>query len=206
MKNGRRWRALIIFLLVAAAALAIAFYLDPDVLHWVATHRSRAANQLMRALSHYGDWPEHIVLGLLLLAGALIRRSKRWARIFLAMMLACALAGLTARAIKAVSGRARPKTQTEMRWGGPKIDSHHNSFPSGHTAASTAFFAVLALGSWRIGAPLLVVPLLIASARVYVAAHYLSDVVGAAVLGVICAWLVTQLTTKYFANERSLQT
>lgn len=194
--RGIRWRTVWIFLIVAAFVLAISFWLDPSVAQWVKAHRYRSANQIARWLSHYGDWPEHIALGLLLLFGALLFRSKKWARIFLAMLIACALAGLTARAIKAVSGRARPKFQTELKWSGPKVEAHYNSFPSGHTAASTAFFVVLALASWRIGGPLLIVPLLIASARVYVAAHYLSDVAFAAILGIVSAVLTIRLVNR----------
>ena len=40
---------------------------------------------------------------------------------------------------------------------------------------------------------LLAISLLIAGSRMYVAAHYLSDVVVAAVLGIFCAWLCARL-------------
>ena len=42
----------------------------------------------------------------------------------------------------------------------------------------------------KIGAPLLLIPILIAISRLIVGAHYLSDVTFAAILGVICALLV----------------
>lgn len=146
----------------------------------------------MEAASRYGDWPEHIALGVILFTLAWTRGSKSWMRVFAAMIVACALAGAAARVVKISTGRARPSVQTEEAWSGPQLSSKHNAFPSGHTAASTAFFATLILVGWRIGTPLLAVPLLIAFSRMYVTAHYLSDVVAGALIGVVAAIFVVQ--------------
>jgi undecaprenyl-diphosphatase len=76
------------------------------------------------------------------------------------------------------------------------------SFPSGHTMAATllygllAVFSVIALKTWRwrvgvvIGACVMV--LLVGFSRIYLGAHYLSDVLGAAAAGF--AWLTLSLT------------
>lgn len=103
------------------------------------------------------------------------------------MLLACALAGLMARAVKFATGRARPKVKTEIVWSGIRFDSKHNAFPSGHTACSAGFFGALFLARRRLGAPLLIIPVLVAAARVYIRAHYLSDVTFALILGFVCA-------------------
>ncbi|MEY2556681.1 MAG: hypothetical protein QOE34_106 [Verrucomicrobiota bacterium] len=108
------------------------------------------------------------------------------------MILACALAGAVARVIKISTGRARPSVQTEAEWNGPRLSPRYNAFPSGHTAASTAFFATLAFASWRIGLGFLVVPLLIAFSRMYVAAHYLSDVICASLIGLLAAYFIAR--------------
>ena len=146
----------------------------------------------MRMVSQYGDWSEHIALGLVLCGIAYWRGSKRWMRIFAAMILACALAGVSARVVKIATGRARPNVQTEAGWNGPRLSARYNAFPSGHTAASTAFFATLAFVSWRIGIGLLAIPMLIAFSRMYLAAHHLSDVVAAALIGVVAAFCVVR--------------
>ena len=157
----------------------------------------------MRAASRYGDWPEHVALGLVLLGISYWRGSKRWRRIFAAMLIACALAGVSARAVKIATGRSRPNVQTEAGWNGPRLSARYNAFPSGHTAASTAFFATLAFASWRVGAGFLAIPLLIAFSRMYVAAHHLSDVVGAALIGVGVAYFVTQRFQERFEIRRN---
>ncbi len=179
----------VFILLLAIVAIVAAFHFDPVVRQWVVEHSNRAAKQFMRNVSHYGDWPEHVLAGLLLVGLAWWRGNKRWVRIGLTMILACAIAGIVARGLKITTGRARPSVKHELGWNGPRLSSKYNSFPSGHTAATTAFFGVVFFANRRIGLALLPLPLLIATSRMYVAAHYLSDVVCAAIIGLLCAWL-----------------
>ena len=143
----------------------------------------------MRIASRVGDWPAHVIAGTIGIATAFAVGSKAWMRIFLAMLVALALAGVTTRAIKIATGRARPSVKTEARWNGPQLSSKYHAFPSGHTASSSAFFVALFLARKKIGGPLLLIPILIALSRMIVGAHYLSDVTVAAILGVICALL-----------------
>ncbi len=182
----KKWLFIVILALLAIAA---AFYFDGAVRAWMTEHSNRTAKQVMRNVSRYGDWPEHVIAGLITIAIAWFRGSKRWMQIGLTMIIACALAGLIARGLKVATGRARPAVKQELGWKGPSFDSKHNSFPSGHTAATTAFFGVLFFANRRLGLALLPIPLLIAASRMYVAAHYLSDVVCAMALGLFCAWL-----------------
>ena len=113
-------------------------------------HSNRTAKQFMRNVSRYGDWPEHVLAGLFLVAIAWWRGSKRWVRIGLTMILACALAGIAARGLKITTGRARPSVKQELGWNGPRLSPKYNSFPSGHTAATTAFFGVLFFANRRL--------------------------------------------------------
>jgi undecaprenyl-diphosphatase len=132
------------------------------------------------------------VLGLILAIIAYWRGSNKWTRIFATMLIACALAGATARVIKITSGRARPSVKTESFWNGPRLSSKYHAFPSGHTAASAAFFGTLLFVSWRIGLACLTIPILIAASRMYVGAHYFSDILFAGILGIMCAFLATK--------------
>lgn len=181
---------------IAAALVALAFHLDEAVHNYIATHPNEALRSFMQKVSRFGDWPEHVVLGLILAGAAWLRGNKKWTRIFLAMLIACALAGAAARVTKIAVGRARPSAQTEAAWNGPSLSSKFNGFPSGHTAASTAFFAVLLFAQWRLALVCLPIPVLIGFSRMYVAAHYLSDVVCAALLGLICAFIVAAFMLK----------
>lgn len=188
---------------IVVGLVALAFYFDEAVHHYLAAHSDPALRTFMQQVSRFGDWPEHVALGLILAGVAWFRGNKKWTRIFLSMLIACALAGAAARVTKIAVGRARPSTQTEAAWNGPSLSSKFNAFPSGHTAASTAFFAVLLFAHWRIGFMCLPIPILIGFSRMYVAAHYLSDVLCAMILGLICACLVTRLLLPQIGNLKS---
>ena len=179
-----------IWLVLAVAALITliaAFFLDYAVAAWIGAHSSPDLKRVMQIVSRVGDWPAHFIAGLIGIGVAFLAKSKPWVRIFLAMLIALALAGVTGRVAKFATGRARPSVKTEVHWNGPRFSSKYHAFPSGHVAASTAFFATLFLARKKIGAPLLLIPVLIALSRMVVGAHYLSDVTFAAILGVICA-------------------
>jgi len=183
----------LIGIVIAAIIVIVAFHFDDAMRNFIAQHQTYAAKNFMRDVSRLGDWPEHFALGAALAAIAWWRGNKKWTRVFISMLLALALAGAAARVIKIATGRARPSVKIEEAWNGPRLSERFHAFPSGHAAASTAFFAVLLFANWRLGLACLPIPLLIGFSRMYVAAHYLSDVVAAALLGLLCAIVVARL-------------
>jgi len=201
-RSRKTWIALIV---LAVLALLAAFFLDQSATAWISTHSSPELKRVMRMVSRVGDWPAHAIAGAIGIAIAFAVGNKTWMRIFLAMLLALALAGVTSSTIKISTGRARPSVKTEAHWNGPQSSSKYHAFPSGHTGSSTAFFVALFLARKRLGAPLLLIPILIALSRMIVGAHYLSDVTFAAILGVICALLavhwICQIRTPHSAIE-----
>ena len=188
---------------IAAIAIAASFHFDSSVRDFMAQHESHAMRNVMRYVSLFGDWPSHTALGLILLGFAWRRGSKKWTRIFLSMLIAMSLAGVTGHVIKRTIPRPRPSVKTEIHWGGPRFSSKYHSFPSGHVGASTAFFCTLFLASRRIGLACLAIPILIGFSRMYIGAHYLSDVVCAAVLGILCALLVTHFFPRQIENRQA---
>jgi membrane-associated phospholipid phosphatase len=193
----------LICLAIAAIAIGAAFYLDDTVWHFIMQHQNRAVRSFMDNVSRFGDWPSHVVLGFLLAGIAWWRGSKKWTRIFLSMLLAMALAGIAGHVIKRTVPRARPSVKSELRWGGPRFNTKYHAFPSGHVAASTAFFGVLFFARRRVGLACLPIPILIGFSRMYIGAHYLSDVVCAAVLGIFCAVLVVHFFLQQIENRQS---
>ena len=187
----------LIGMVMAAMAIVGAFYFDDTARDFIAQHQSRMMRNFMRNVSLLGDWPSHVVLGLLLWGIAWRRHSKKWMRIFLSMLLAMAIAGVTGTVIKRTVPRARPSVKSELRWGGPRFSTKYHAFPSGHVVASTAFFGVLVFARRRVGLACLAIPILIGFSRMYLGAHYLSDVVSAAVLGILSAALVW----RFFVRE-----
>jgi undecaprenyl-diphosphatase len=188
---------------IAAIAIGAAFYLDDAVWHFILQHQNRALRSFMHNVSRFGDWPSHVALGLFFLGVAWWRGSKKWTRIFLSMLLAMALAGIAGDVIKRTFPRARPSVKSELRWGGPRFSTKYHSFPSGHVAASTAFFGALIFARRRIGLACLPIPILIGFSRMYIGAHYLSDVVCAAVLGILCAAITAHFVLSQIENQQT---
>ena len=182
----------LIGIVIVVAAIVTAFYFDTVVAQFMASHQTPGMRSFMRNVSRWGDWWSHFLVGLICAGIAWRRGNKKWTRIFLAMLIALSIAGIASRVIKVSTGRARPSAKIEQGWNGPHFSgSKYHSFPSGHVVASTAFFAVLAFATWRIGAPCFAIPILIGFSRLYLRTHYLSDVVCGAVLGILVAILVT---------------
>jgi len=191
----------LIGIVIAPIAIAASFHFDDSVRDFMAQHQSRAMRNFMRYVSLFGDWPGHTALGLILLAIAWIRGSKNWTRIFLSMLIAMSIAGLAGSVIKRAIPRPRPSVHSELRWGGQRSSSKYQAFPSGHVLASMAFFSALFFTKRRIALACLPIPILIAFSRMYLGAHYLSDVVCAAVLGILCALLVAHFLLREIANS-----
>ena len=188
---------------IAATAIGAAFYFDETVWNFISQHQSRGLYSFMRNVSRLGDWPSHVALGLLLLAIAWIGGSKKWSRVVLAMLIAMALAGVAGHVIKRTIPRPRPSVHADVRWGGSRFSSKYQSFPSGHVGASSAFFSVLLIARRRIGLACLPIPILIGFSRMYIGAHYLSDVVCAAVLGFLCALVLAHFLLGEIENRQS---
>lgn len=98
--------------------------------------------------------------------------------------------------IKKTVGRGRPSNlidEEEMKINKPK----DNSFPSGHTASSFCAFTVTL---WNCPAyfwiPALVVACLISFSRLYLRVHYLSDVIGGMLLGLIDGSIISLIFMK----------
>jgi membrane-associated phospholipid phosphatase len=133
---------------------------------------------LFRFLAHSGDsWFMLPVMGLIWLAG-----DGWWKWRMLVMAIAICITALAAVGLKQLIRRRRPAGD----WGLIYRSTDPHSFPSGH-AARLAMLALLSLrmGPWWFCALLFVWAPLVALARVAMGVHYLSDVFGGAVLGVL---------------------
>jgi membrane-associated phospholipid phosphatase len=192
----------LIGIVIAATAIAVSFHFDDSVRDFMMQHQNPPVQNFMRYVSLLGDWPTHAAVGLVLLGLAWRRGSEEWTRIFFAMLLAMMLAGVVGTVIKRTVPRARPSVHTEIGWVGPRSSSKYQSFPSGHVGASTAFFGVLLIARRRVGIACLPIPILIGVSRMYIGAHYLSDVVCAAVLGTLCALVVAHFLLLQIRNRQ----
>jgi membrane protein DedA with SNARE-associated domain/membrane-associated phospholipid phosphatase len=124
-----------------------------------------------------------VASGLVLLVGAwLLMRRRPWEALSLALGMALTFAAV--HIAKAAVGRPRPA--------GSLVDTSGDSYPSGHTAYAVAWVAVAVVlvrvgpglaGRFAVVVAGLATTIVVGLTRVYLRAHYLSDVVGGWSLG-----------------------
>jgi membrane-associated phospholipid phosphatase len=158
--------------------------LDPHVTAWAVAHRTAWLTGVLRVVTWLGSMVVIIPLAAIVGLFFAVRR-RRWRPLAL---LAAAVAGAVGLydIVKPLVSRPRPP---QAIWIGHFRGA---SFPSGHAAQSIAFYTMLAivLGTGRSrraktalwGAAALIVAVVGAS-RIYLGAHWLTDVLGGYALG-----------------------
>jgi membrane-associated phospholipid phosphatase len=172
---------------------------DVSLARWLAGERNSVGNDFFRVFTYVGSPAGALAISFL--ACVVLYRRRRLAEVAL---LAVVLAGgeLLNVILKLAFHRPRPEVAIVH------LDTY--SFPSGHAMLSTAAYgtlAYLAWGRWRttparlavaLGAVVLVA--LISFSRLYLGAHYLSDVLGGAAGGVF--WLAVSIVLYTLYGER----
>ena len=202
--DGLLKKTLITFLLAALIYLAFFFWFDRDVDLWV--YRNLADTWIQQA----GEAVSTIATGSyirLVLALCLIlvviadpRLKRNWTRNLLFLCLSCAVALVIGEGLKYLLGRHRPVMLFEQNKYGLTFFAEHgtqHSSPSGHTLRAFSILTALALLFRRGRIFFIALAVLIGISRVVVTAHYPSDVLFGAFIGVFAAlW-----TYRYFFRK-----
>jgi undecaprenyl-diphosphatase len=169
---------------------------DVQLSNWLHTHGSASLTTSMLLVTSFGSTVVVSCLAVLFGLYLLWRRQPYW----LTTMVLSVFGGMGVnKLLKFVVHRARP------HFNDPILSLTSYSFPSGHTMMATVLYGVLAAflisktprWSWRV--MILAVAscliLLVGFSRIYLGAHYLSDVLAALAEGL--AWLSLCLTAVY---------
>ena len=211
-RDVRFWIAMVVMVVAAAAFAAIAFSVvetapilkqELQVGVWLHTHNSPAFAAILFAITQL-----HSPVGMGVLAVIVGIWIWRHGDHYWVASLAVAMIGgmLLNTALKIAFHRERPT------WDDPLLTLHSQSFPSGHTAGATLFYGFLAAYMvWRMKTlpprilTVFVCALMVALvgfSRVYLGAHYISDVLGA--MSIATVWLVLSLVTvRAYAKRHS---
>jgi membrane-associated phospholipid phosphatase len=192
------WLDPLIWLLVLIVVACLGFYFDQMVVGAIAGHQIKWVQNLASLISKFGDWPELMGYAALALIGVGFARKRTLVKVILCMIIAGTLAGGLTNGVRLISGRARPNNSEvppgwyglwyQGQWLVGKYKFH--SFPSGHTATAFAFFGTIGFAYRRRWAwSFLVLASAIGWSRLYVNAHFFSDVLVAVVIGLFFAQL-----------------
>lgn len=187
---------------VAGRSAVVGF--DAQLSAWLEAHQHRALTPLLLAITHLNS---NLAISAYSAVFALaLARLREW---YWCFTLALAVpGGLVLNALlKAVYERVRP------RFAEPALSLDTFSFPSGHTAGAVVFYGVLAaflvsrFYGWRERAACVALAIgavaLVAFSRLYLGAHFLSDVLAAACAST--AWLVLCLAAGHALVKRRLK-
>jgi membrane-associated phospholipid phosphatase len=175
---------------VTGASLTL---VDIHVTDWFHAHVNRGLTQLMLLITHLHGTIAMSVYSLAMAAYLMWKKAWYWLGAF-----ALAVPGgmLLNVLLKFAYHRARPS------FSDPILTLSSYSFPSGHVTSATLFYGILAaflvsrIRSWRWRAAILLSAILLVAlvglTRIYLGAHYFSDVLGGAAGS--AAWLALCLT------------
>jgi membrane-associated phospholipid phosphatase len=177
---------------------SLSFLLDHAVSRWVNGHDISLLHQSARFLSAYGDWPQLMVLGVIGLGIALLVHNRALTRLLICMMISSSIAGALVNTVRLTSGRARPNyAEATREWNGLwhdgqflLLNNKYHAFPSGHSAAASAFFGVPLFARRKYGRWSFLIALAIGWARIYLNVHHLSDVSVGIFVGTLTAYFV----------------
>lgn len=176
---------------------------DQHVSHWMHANAREPYTSLMWLFTHL-----HSVAGMaVLLALAALYFWRKEARYWLLALVLAVPGGMLLNVVlKHIYQRTRPVFEE------PMLSLPTYSFPSGHTVAATLFwgllasYAVMSAQRWRTRAALVCASALMvalaATSRIYLGAHYPSDVLAAMVEG--CGWLAVCITACSTLRRRRL--
>jgi membrane-associated phospholipid phosphatase len=169
--------------------------IDPpenDLARWFAGERTGTRSDVADFVTRFADTWTIVGLGAVIAVAVwLWRREARPTAFVVATVL-----GVFLLYMLTVTVDPRPRPPVKIL--DPGLEPDH-SFPSGHTGAAIAVYGLLVVLAWTYAhrarwwvTPLLLIPPLVAVARLYEGAHHLSDVLASVLYG--CVWLAATTT------------
>ncbi|RWY55462.1 phosphatase PAP2 family protein [Mucilaginibacter gilvus] len=203
--NKRRQRILLLVLLIisigfVALTILVTLYptsfIDVEFSEEVQEHQNKFLDTAMYLISVPGYMPESpIMIVFTSLVFFLFRYKKAAVFVMLTM-----LAGLVSTVVKALVNRPRPSDDVVRI----VLKTTQQSFPSGHVLFYVVFFGFLVVLMyqledipkflrWFVMAVSLFMIFAIPFSRIYLGAHWFTDVMGGFLLGVLCLYLLSWL-------------
>ena len=188
-----RLRSRLWLILLAAIAGSILVWFgdatDRALLDRVQTDNPRGT-QTARFISDHSDLVLGVPLALALWVAGAVRSRACLRRLGLACLMAALMAGLITQLIKRIPGRPRPDAAASFPdrtpLGGPSQNARLHSFPSGHTATSTATGVALVAAAPALAIPGALYAASVGWSRMQLRKHYPLDVAMGGFIGLLC--------------------
>ncbi len=174
---------------------AFLLFIDNSITGYAAFVKSPFLNDIMSWLSYLGKgWIQALFCLFIIAIGLIIKKDEKIVSAGKKGIYAVAASGVLVQIIKHIIGRPRPKVMEAFGFTlGPSIIPGFDSFPSGHATSSFAFAYTLSTFFPWMRYLLYGYALLVSISRIYVGAHFPSDVFAGIILG---TWTGRLLATK----------
>ena len=180
---------------------------DAEISNWFHSFRNNTLNPVVRFITELGDVTAYVII-IPIIALLQYRSNKNWQHSIESMIIlvSCFLLNV---GLKFYFARARPDASLHL----VELSEHSFSYPSGHTMTATAFYGFLIYlcvhyirTSWiKISSIvfLLMIILSVGMSRIYLGAHYPTDVSAGFLVGLI--WVLICVSILRFYQFRKLR-
>jgi membrane-associated phospholipid phosphatase len=193
-------RLFVLSFLMLAGAIISYIFIDKSAAFFFYGLRE-TLEPIFEPITHLGDSKYYIVGLLLVFFFFKIKGAALFAAQSIFVWFSVALSGVVADILKFILGRARPKLLFENgNYGFEFFKTSHEwvSCPSGHASTAISLGVSLAFLFPRARLPILALAVIVAFSRVFITAHFVSDVLIGSLIGALTAVLLE----RYFANHR----
>ncbi len=172
--------------------LVLLFFVDNFAADTAGLFRSPYLNNIMSWLSYLGKgWVQALFCFFIILIGLIIKKEEKIVEAGKKGIYAVAAAGVLSQIIKHIIGRPRPKVLEAFGFTlGPSLLPGFDSFPSGHATSSFAVAYTLSAYLPWMKYPLYGYAILVSVSRIYVGAHFPSDVFAGIILGTVTGRMI----------------
>lgn len=165
--------------------MLISFNYDKSIVNYVADHRIDIINPLMVFIT----LATSDIAILIIMVFFMTIKKKEYKNIPI-LMFSLVIVFLLTTLLKFIIARPRPIVEKLV-----EVTSY--SFPSRHSSIAFGALPIFMKGHKNLSYLWIIIALLIAISRVYVGAHYPSDVIGGILLGYITSLIILKLEEKY---------
>ena len=196
--KGNRLFFFVFLLFFLASAFILIFFSKTDGFYFLNTYHTNFLTTIFTWFTYFGDGLFCLAMGVLLFAF-----NKRF--VSLMVLSSYAISGIIAQVLKYFVIEARPAVylkDSSYRYFIDDVTLHNlHAFPSGHTASAFALAAVLSFAAKNKNYSILylVAAILVGYSRIYLAQHFLTDVLAGAVIGVLSAIICWVFFEKFFS-------
>jgi membrane-associated phospholipid phosphatase len=181
-------KELFIVILTFISTIISYVFIDKTVALWCHEHVTPQYHQIFKIITEFGDSIYYLVgFSIAFLAFRFLWKNKLWENYALFLFGTVVVSGIIADIIKWTLGRYRPSELFERGLYGFDffhIDRALTGFPSGHTTTVFALATAITYLWPKYSALAWIAAILVGLSRIVISAHYPSDVISGAVIGI----------------------